>query len=40
MPQLITMQTTDGTKLTAFRTSDLEDCDNCGGKTFPGHYCN
>jgi ribosomal protein L32 len=39
MPQLITVQASDGSKLIAFQTSELEDCDNCGGKTFPGHAC-
>ena len=39
MPALIIVKATDGNNLVGYNTSDLEDCDNCGGKTFPGHCC-
>lgn len=39
MPKLIIVRTSDGETLAGYNTSDLEDCNNCGGKTFPGHQC-
>lgn len=39
MPKLIYVRNTDGSTSPAYNTDDLEDCNNCGGKTFPGHHC-
>lgn len=25
--------------LVGYRTDELEDCEGCTGKTFPGHFC-
>jgi hypothetical protein len=35
----MTLDATDGSKVIGYYTDKLAECGRCGGKTFPGHFC-